>query len=30
VSLNDDGDLIRALGYVALYSAYLEEAIEEV
>lgn len=30
MSLNDDGDLIRALGYVALYSAYLEEAIEEV
>ena len=28
--LNDDGDLIRALGYVALYAAYLEEAIDDV
>ncbi len=30
MTLVDDGDLIRALGYVALYSAYLEEAIDEV
>lgn len=28
--LSDDGDLIRGLGYVALYSAYLEDAIETV
>lgn len=27
MSLTDDGDLIRGLGYVALYAAYLEEAI---
>jgi hypothetical protein len=26
----DDGDIIRGLGYVTLYSAYLEEAIDEV
>jgi hypothetical protein len=26
----DDGDIIRGLGYVALYSAYLEEAIDQV
>ena len=25
----DDGDIIRGLGYVALYSAYLEEALDE-
>jgi hypothetical protein len=30
MTLVDDGDLIRGLGYVALYSAYLEEAIDEV
>ena len=30
MALTDDGDLIRGLGYVALYAAYLEEAIEEV
>lgn len=28
--LINDGDLIRGLGYVALYSAYLEEAVDEV
>ena len=27
--LNDDGDLIRGLGFVALYAAYLEEAIDD-
>ena len=27
--LNDDGDLIRGLGFVALYAAYLEEAVDE-
>ena len=26
----DDGDLIRGLGFVALYAAYLEEGIDEV
>jgi hypothetical protein len=26
----DDGDIIRGIGYVALYSAYLEEAIDQV
>lgn len=30
MALTDDGDLIRGLGYVALYAAYLEEAIDEV
>ena len=30
MALNDDGDLVRGLGYVALYAAYLEEAIEDV
>lgn len=30
MALNDDGDIIRGLGYVCLYSAYLEEAIDEV
>jgi hypothetical protein len=30
MALKDDGDLIRGLGYVALYAAYLEEALEEV
>jgi hypothetical protein len=30
MALTDDGDLIHGLGYVALYAAYLEEAIEEV
>ncbi len=28
--LTDDRDLIRGLGYVALYAAYLEKAIEDV
>lgn len=28
--LADDGDLIRGLGFVALYAAYLEEGIDEV
>ena len=28
--LKDDGCLIRGLGYVALYAAYLEEAIEDI
>jgi hypothetical protein len=28
--LKDDGDLIRGLGYVALYAAYLEETIEDI
>lgn len=27
--LNDDGDLIRGLGFVTLYAAYLEEAVDE-
>lgn len=26
----DDGDVVRGLGFVALYSAYLEEAIDQV
>lgn len=30
MALVDDGDLIRGLGYVALYAAYLEEAIDDV
>jgi len=30
MALTDNGDLIRGLGYVSLYAAYLEEAIEEV
>lgn len=29
MALVDDGDLIRGLGFVALYAAYLEEAIDE-
>ncbi len=29
MKLIDDGDLIRGLGYVALYAAYLEEAVDE-
>ncbi len=29
VMLKDDGDIVKALGYVALYSAYMEEAIDE-
>jgi hypothetical protein len=29
MALIDDGDLIRGLGFVALYAAYLEEAINE-
>lgn len=29
MALVDDGDLIRGLGYVALYAAYLEEAVDE-
>lgn len=28
--LEDDGDVVRALGFVSLYGAYLEEQIEEV
>lgn len=28
--IRDDGDLIRGLGFVALYAAYLEEGIDEV
>jgi hypothetical protein len=28
--IKNDGDLIRAVGYVAIYSAYVEEAIEEI
>lgn len=30
MTLSDDGDLIRGLGYVTLYSAYLEDAIDGV
>jgi hypothetical protein len=30
MTLKDDGCLIRGLGYVALYAAYLEEAIEDI
>lgn len=30
IALTDDGDLIYGLGYVALYAAYLEVALEEV
>lgn len=29
MSLIDDGDLIRGLGFVALYAAYLEQAVDE-
>jgi hypothetical protein len=29
MALVDDGDLIRGLGFVALYAAYLEEAVDE-
>lgn len=29
MTLIDDGDLIRGLGFVALYAAYLEEAVDE-
>ena len=29
MGLIDDGDLIRGLGFVALYAAYLEEAVDE-
>lgn len=29
MALIDDGDLIRGLGFVALYAAYLEEAVDE-
>lgn len=28
--LNDDGDIVRGLGFVALYSAYLEEQIDNL
>jgi hypothetical protein len=28
--LKDDGDIIKALGFVTLYAAYLEEAIDEL
>lgn len=30
MAIIDDGDLIRGLGYVALYAAYLEEGVDEV
>ncbi len=30
MTLKDGGCLIRGLGYVALYAAYLEEAIEDI
>ena len=30
MSIKNDRDLIRAVGYVAIYSAYVEEAIEEI
>ena len=29
VPLADDGDIVRGLGFVALYSGYLEEAVDE-
>jgi len=29
MAIVDDGDLVRGLGYVALYAAYLEEAVDE-
>lgn len=29
MNLRDDGDIIRGLGFVALYAAYLEEATDE-
>lgn len=28
--LNDDGDIVKALGYVSLYGSYLEEQIEDL
>ncbi len=28
--LNDDGDIVKALGYVSLYGAYLEEQVEDL
>ena len=28
--LNDDGDIVRGLGFVALYAAYLEEQIDNL
>lgn len=30
MTLQDDGDLIKGLGFVCLYAAYLEEAIDDV
>lgn len=30
MALQDDGDLIKGLGFVCLYAAYLEEAIDDV
>ena len=30
MSIKNDRDLIRAVGYVAIYSAYVEEAIVEI
>ena len=30
MSLADDGDLIRGVGYVAIYSAYLEEIVDDL
>lgn len=29
MAISDDGDIVRGLGYVTLYAAYMEEAIEE-
>lgn len=29
MTLNDDGDIVKALGYLAFYAAYVEEAIDE-
>ena len=28
--LNDDGDIVRGLGFVALYAAYLEEQVDNL
>lgn len=27
--INDDGDIVRGLGFVTLYAAYMEEAIDQ-
>lgn len=29
MAVHDDGDIVRGLGYVTLYAAYVEEAVEE-